>query len=283
MCEETGEYLFNKPDGVYFDCTLGGGGHSLYLLEKYPEIKIIGLDVDNNAIEEASKKLFKFKDRIKILRENFCNIGTIAEKLGLKSVDGIFADLGVSSRQLDDESKGFSFRSANLDMRMDQRLEKSAEDIVNTFDSDSLSKIFKEFGEERFADKIARKIVEERKSGKIISGKTLAEIIEKAKRRDGAIHPATRVFQALRIYVNKELENLESFLNQLPDILNKGGRAVVISYHSLEDRIVKNIFRDKAKSGVFKLLTKKVITPGEEEIRRNSRSRSAKLRAAEKV
>ncbi|MCX5781585.1 MAG: 16S rRNA (cytosine(1402)-N(4))-methyltransferase RsmH [Elusimicrobia bacterium] len=283
MCEETEKYLINNLTGTYVDCTIGGGGHSLYLLERYQEIKIIGFDHDKNAIEESNKNLSKYSDRIKLVKENFKNIRKFLRDNGTAFVDGALADLGVSSKQLDDESKGFSFKSDNLDMRMDLSLEKNAQDIINTYDNKSLTEIFYRYGEERFAEKISRKIIEERAINKIISGKRLAEIVEKVKKRDSHIHPATKIFQALRIAVNKELENLSAFLADLPFILSPGGKAVIISYHSLEDRIIKNSFRDNAKNGIYKILTKKVITASEDEKRRNNRSRSAKLRAVEKL
>jgi 16S rRNA (cytosine1402-N4)-methyltransferase len=283
MCEETEKYLINNLSGTYLDCTIGGGGHSSYLLERYPDIKIIGFDHDKEAIEESKKNLSKYSNRITLFKENFKNILKFLQDKGIRFVDGVLADLGVSSKQLDDESKGFSFKSDNLDMRMDLNLEKNAQDIINTYDNKSLTEIFCKYGEEKFAEKISRKIIEERKVNKITSGKRLAEIVERVKKRDSHIHPATKIFQALRIAVNKELENLSDFLADLPLILSPGGRAVIISYHSLEDRIIKNSFRDNGKNGVYKLLTKKVVTASEDEKRRNNRSRSAKLRAVEKL
>ena len=283
MLEETAHFLINNQSGKYVDCTIGGGGHSSYLLEKYPNIQMIGFDSDIAAVEESEKNLARFSGRFRIFRENFRKIREVLESGGIGSVDGVLADLGVSSRQLDDLSHGFSFRSDNLDMRMDSRLEKSAEDIINTYDVERLAEIFANYGEERFAQKISRKIVEERRRNRITSGKQLAGIVEMVKRRDGPIHPSTKIFQALRIAVNAELDSLSSFLADLPQVLSKGGRAVVISYHSLEDRLVKNSFRDNYKAHVYNLLTKKVVIPGREELRTNGRSRSAKLRAAEKI
>ncbi len=282
MCEETEKYLISNLTGTYIDCTIGGGGHSLYLLGKYSGIKIIGFDHDKDAIEESNKNLSKYSDRIKLVKENFKNVRKFLQDNGTEFVDGVLADLGVSSKQLDDESKGFSFKSENLDMRMDLNLEKNAQDIINTCDIKSLTEIFYKYGEERFAEKISRKVIEERAVNKIISGKRLAEIVEKVKKRDSHIHPATKIFQALRIAVNKELENLSAFLADLPFILSPGARAVILSYHSLEDRIIKNSFRDNGRNGIYKILTKKVVTASEDEKRRNNRSRSAKLRAVEK-
>ena len=283
MVEETARFLIDNESGIYVDCTVGGGGHSSYLLERYPKIQIIGFDSDQTAIDTADKILAGYSGRYKLFRENFRNIREVLESAGIRSVDGVLADLGVSSRQLNDASKGFSFRSDNLDMRMDSRLDKKAEDFVNTLDAEALSEIFVKYGEERFADKISRRIAEERKKSRIISGKQLASIVEMVKRRDGAIHPSTKIFQALRIAVNSELESLALLLGELPKLLKAGGRAVVISYHSLEDRLVKNSFRDNYKAHIYKLLTKKVVVPSPEELRINSRARSAKLRAAEKI
>ena len=283
MLDETSHFLISNESGIYVDCTVGGGGHSSRMLSKCPGIRLIGMDSDNAAIEEAEKKLSAFAGRYKLYKENFRNIRELLKQAGVSRVDGVLADLGVSSRQLDDASRGFSFRSDNLDMRMDPSLEKSAEDIVNTYDTERLAEIFSNYGEERFADRISRKIVEERKKSRIVSGIQLAGIVAMAKRREGAIHPSTKVFQALRIAVNTELENLSLLLGQLPDILSPGGRAVIISYHSLEDRLVKNSFRDNYKSHVYNLLTKKVVTASREEVRSNGRARSAKLRAAEKI
>lgn len=283
MLEETARYLIGNESGKYVDCTIGGGGHSSYLLNKYPGIQIIGFDRDEAAVEEAEKNLANYTGRFQIFRENFGRIREVLETIGVKSVDGVLADLGVSSRQLDDPDKGFSFRSDNLDMRMDSRLEKSAEDIVNTFDAGSLAEIFLKYGEERFADRISRKIVEERNKSRITSGKQLAEIVEKVKRRDGPAHPSTKIFQALRIAVNAELDNLSLLLEELPHLLNPGGRAVIISYHSLEDRLVKNSFRDNYRGHTYGFITKKVVMPARDELRKNGRARSAKLRAAEKI
>jgi len=283
MCAEVAEYLINNLSGKYADCTLGGAGHSLYLLEKYPQISLIGLDSDKGAVEESKQKLSKYTGRTEIFRENFKDIRKILDKIGVSSVDGVLADLGVSSRQFDDAEKGFSFGSDTLDMRMDSRLEKNAADIINTYDFEGLTEIFLKYGEERFAGKISRRIIEERKEGRIESGKKLAEIVEKVKRREGPVHPATKIFQALRIAVNNELENLSVFLNDVPSVLSPGGRAVIISYHSLEDRIVKNSFRDKSRENIYKLLTKNVVFPSDQEVKANRRSRSAKLRAVERL
>ncbi len=283
MSEETKRYLINKADGIYIDCTMGGGGHSFYLLQQFPGIKIIGLDVDESAIEESEKKLLPYKKRFRIFRQNFNGIADVLRSIGKEKIDGILADLGVSSRQFDDEAKGFSFNSSSLDMRMDKRQEISAASIVNTYDFESLKKIFEEYGEERFAEKIARGIIEERKRLRIGSGRQLAALVEKIKHREGRVHPATKIFQALRIYINKELDNLKILLEIAPEVLNKGGRVVIISYHSLEDRIVKNSFKDMASRGIMRLLTKKVVIPSSREVSENSRARSAKLRAAEKI
>ncbi len=283
MVAEVQEYLITQPDGVYVDCTLGGGGHSRTLLEHFPTLRIIGIDCDEAALHEAGRVLAPFGERVTILRENFSNIRALFKERSLPKVNGILADLGVSSKQFDDYARGFSFQSETLDMRMDARLGRGAEDLINTLDDTSLADIFYHYGEERFSRPIARRIVEERKKGKISSGRTLADIVERVKHRTGRVHPATQVFQALRIAVNKELEVLSAFLDSIPELLVEGGRAVIISYHSLEDRIVKQQFRKTAQEGAYHLLTKKVVCPSADEERNNPRSRSAKLRAAERT
>lgn len=283
MLHEVDNHLITNIKGTYVDSTLGGGGHSSYLLEKYPEIKIIATDWDEAAINAASKKIEKFKDRITIVRENFCNLKVVLQSLNVTAVNGILLDLGVSSKQLDDLDRGFSFRSDVLDMRMDQRLSEKAEDLINTLDEKSLADIIFQFGEERLSRPISKIIVEEREKNRIISGQALALIIEKVKWRHGKIHPATKVFQALRIAVNKELENLTMYLNDLPSCLLPGAHAVIMSYHSLEDRMIKNNFRQLAHENIYKLINKKVIIASEEEMKLNHRARSAKLRVAEKI
>jgi 16S rRNA (cytosine1402-N4)-methyltransferase len=281
MAETAAKLLVSNPSGIYVDCTLGGGGHTAHLLEQYPQLRVIGLDCDMEAITVASDRLAIFGDRVHVVRENFRNIRAVIESFNLKTVDGILADLGVSSRQLDDRIRGFSFESPVLDMRMDDRAGSSAMDLVNTADEVSLADILYRNGDERRSRQIARRIVEARQVHRISSGEELAKIVSSAKWRTGKTHPATTVFQALRIAVNDELESLRYLINELPVVLNKGGRAVIISYHSLEDRIVKHAFRAlKAREDAETvLLTKKPQEASDEENAINPRSRSAKLRA----
>ncbi|MCB4792579.1 MAG: 16S rRNA (cytosine(1402)-N(4))-methyltransferase RsmH [Elusimicrobia bacterium] len=280
MLKETEEYLIKNTGGVYIDATAGGGGHSRYFLEKYPEIRIIALDCDIEAIRECERNLSVFKDRLKLIKTNFKELSAALAGAGVNLADGILLDLGVSSHQFDSPDRGFSFKSSNLDMRMDDQINNSALDIINCCSEDELSEIFYNLGEERFSKKISRIIKQEK--DKIKSARDLAELVGRVKKREGKIHPATKVFQALRIKVNNELENLKSALDKLPACLKPGARVVIISYHSLEDRIVKNNFRDLSKEGTYRLLTKKIITPSQEEINLNPRSRSAKLRSVEK-
>ena len=283
MAAEVESYLINDKDGTYVDCTLGGGGHSFRLLEKHQSIKILGLDWDEAALEEGKKSLSQFEERVTIVRENFANLGAVLNSLSLKEVSGILLDLGVSSKQLDDATRGFSFRSSTLDMRMDTRLKQDAKDLVNRLDKEELEDIFFKLGEERFSRPISRAIVEARKKRPINSAQELSEIISGVKKPYSKIHPATKVFMALRLKLNDELQNLTGLIESSGHLLSKGGRIVVLSYHSLEDRIVKNGFKQKASEGVFKILTKKVVFPDREETRQNPRSRSAKLRAAERM
>lgn len=283
MTSEVDQYLIGDPSGVYVDCTLGGGGHSRYLLEKYPLINIIALDVDEASLKEVETSLSDYRSRIQIFRENFKNLINVLQQIPVPRVHGIFADLGVSSKQFDDMPRGFSFQSPSIDMRMDNRLGASAENLVNTLDAEELADLFYKLGEETFSRPISRRIVQQREKQRITSGKMLADIVASVKRRHGRIHPATKVFQALRIAVNSELESLSAILSDAPALLNEGGKIVILSYHSLEDRIIKNDFRNKAREGIYKLLTKKVVIPSFDEVRQNPRARSAKLRAAEKL
>jgi len=283
MLHEVEEYLIVSGAGTYVDCTCGGGGHSAYLLAKYPAINIVAVDWDEAAIDELRRKLGGFSERVRIIRDNFGNIKHFLQDEGVGAVDGVLADLGLSSRQLEDKSRGFSFLSPGLDMRMDARLEENAMDLVNRMSEDDLSDICFRLGEERFSRRISRRIAQERAKKGIASRVELAEIVERAIGRRGKIHPATRVFQALRIAVNHELDNLLSLLESLPSVLRPGGRAVVLSYHSLEDRMVKQSFKKYSQENVYKLLTKKIVLPSPEEAKINPRSRSAKLRAVERL
>ncbi len=279
--------FFRNIKGKYIvDATLGGGGHSYLLLKNLPDKRVIGIDKDALAIEKAKERLKEFEDRFIPVQSSFKDIDIVLDNLGIKEVSGFLFDLGVSMFQLKME-RGFSFqRDDFLDMRMDLSQHLRAYDVVNTYPQPVLEKIIKEYGEEKFFKRIARAIVEYRKKKKIETTKELADIIYKAyppKFRHRKIHPATKTFQAIRIEVNNELEEIKIGVNKAIDRLEKGGIIAVISFHSLEDRIVKNIFRDKKKLKEIEILTKKPITPGEEEIKENPPSRSAKLRVAKKV
>lgn len=263
------------PGGHYLDATVGGGGHSRLILEAAPDVKLTAVDQDEDALTAAKKELAQFGEQVKFVRSNFA-----AYEFPTASFDGILADLGVSSYHLDTPERGFSFRHvADLDMRMDQRQPLTAADVINDWDEAELAKIFFEYGEERLSRRIAKRIVEKRPFHKTTE---LAEAIASCvppKYRYGRIHPATRVFQALRIVVNDELKSLETFLEKAPPALVPGGKIAIISFHSLEDRLVKHGLRN---SPLLKVLTKKPITATEAEIANNPRSRSAKLRIAER-
>ncbi|MEH1827181.1 MAG: 16S rRNA (cytosine(1402)-N(4))-methyltransferase RsmH [Nostoc sp.] len=265
-----------SPGGHYLDTTVGGGGHSRLILEAYGDVRVTAIDQDEDALAAARKELAEFGDRIQFIHRNFADY-----EFPPNTFDGILADLGVSSYHLDQAERGFSFRqAANLDMRMDRGRSLTAADVINNWDEAELADIFFKYGEERLSRRIARRIVERRP---LHTTTELAEAIASSvppKYRYGRIHPATRVFQALRIVVNDELKSLETFLNKAPNALVPGGRIVIISFHSLEDRPVKHGLRN---SPLLKVLTKKPITAQEEEISRNPRSRSAKLRIAEKL
>ncbi len=263
------------PGGHYLDATVGGGGHSRLLLEAALNVQVTAIDQDADALAAAQKYLVEYEDRVNFIRSNFATY-----EFSHGNFDGIIADLGVSSYHLDTPERGFSFRhAASLDMRMDQRQPLTAADVINEWDEAELADIFFKYGEERLSRRIARRIVERRPLHTTVE---LAEAIASCvppKYRYGRIHPATRVFQALRIVVNDELKSLETFLDKAPNALVPGGRIAVISFHSLEDRIVKHSLRN---SPLLRVLTKKPITAQEEEIAQNPRSRSAKLRIAER-
>lgn len=303
LLNETLEYLGLKKGGVYIDGTLGGAGHSSEIIKRIlPGGVLIGIDQDSNAIKAASERLEAYKDHVIIVRDNFRNIKAIAREHGYEAVDGILLDIGVSSHQLDEEERGFSYmHDGPLDMRMNTEKDYTASDIVNTASEHELTRIFRDYGEEKWAARIAKFIVEERKKDKIDTTFKLVEIIKKAipaaARREGG-HPAKRTFQALRIAVNEELDVLEQALQDAVDILKPGGRLVVITFHSLEDRIVKTIFNNMekpctcppqlpicmcGKEPLLKAITRKPVVAGKEELEANSRSKSAKLRAAERV
>ena len=283
-----------KDGGVYVDGTLGGGGHAKALLSQQKvtsgKIKVIGIDQDLEAIFAAKNNLAEFKDQVEFVHDNYSNLPSILENKEIEKVDGILLDLGVSSYQLDNIERGFSFKDdAPLDMRMNKEQEFTAEDIVNLYDEDKLADVIYKYGEERYSRQIAKKIAEARKISPIKTTNQLVEIIKTAtppKYRFGnRIHFATRVFQALRIETNDELDVLAKFIPETCELLNRGGRLAIISFHSLEDRIVKHLFRDIENlcSGKYKVLTKKPIVASEEEITANPRSRSAKMRVLEKI
>jgi len=304
MQDETVGYLNCKPGKIYVDCTLGGSGHARAILKKIvPDGLLIGIDQDKDAIRNAKKVLESFATNIRLFHGNFIYLSEFLSQLNIAAVDGILLDLGVSLHQLESSGRGFSFkRDEPLDMRMDTGTGTTAEDLVNGLGEESLKKIFKKFGQERWSRQIARKIVAKRTQKAITSSKQLAQIVCDAIPRKASafqrIHPATRVFMSLRIAVNKELEMLDLFMENAVDFLNPKGRLCVLSFHSLEDRIVKQ--RIKAlekgctcppdfpkcvcnkKKGVH-ALTRKARRPTEEEISINPRARSTRLRAVEKL
>jgi len=283
------EQIKLPSDGVMVDATIGQGGHSLLLGRTLgPEAVIVGLDVDKNAVHRAHLNLKELACNIILIHSNFAQIREELYKQGIEKVDLILADLGVSSSQLADAEFGLSFqKNMPLDMRIDKRLKRTAADIVNKSDEKSLADLIYRFGQDRASRRIARFIVRDRKVEPIQTTGQLAGIVCKAfgaKKRGvrSRIHPATRTFQALRIAVNDELENLKRLLVSAPGLLNKNGHIAIISFHSLEDGLVKNDFRQNEKAGNYRIITKKPIVPTQEEIRRNRRARSAKLRIAQK-
>jgi 16S rRNA (cytosine1402-N4)-methyltransferase len=280
MVEEVCYFLL-RGEGVYVDATVGGGGHARAILERLgPSSMLVGIDRDEEALDVARKTLAPFASRVRLVHERFSRLRDVLALFGLRRVRGILFDLGVSSWQLERGERGFSFRREGpLDMRMDTSWGKTAFDLLHTLSEDELAELFFRFGEEQYARRIARAIVRYRKKKPITTTTELSELVAcVAPRR--RIHPATRVFLALRIVVNDELGELERALVQLPELLEEGGRVVVLSYHSLEDRLVKRHFR---QSSSLQEVTKKPVFPSPEEVRRNPRARSARLRAAEKV
>jgi 16S rRNA (cytosine1402-N4)-methyltransferase len=276
LSQEVVEGLAIRPGGRYLDATVGGGGHSRLILEAAPGVQLVAIDRDRLALDAAGSRLAEYGDAVTFWQGNFAEYQPQEMRF-----DGIVADLGVSSAQLDRPERGFSFRyEAPLDMRMDERQELSAGEIINHWDEVELADIFYRYGEERFSRRIARRIVERRPLETTTQLASAVASSVPGKYRNGKIHPATRVFQALRIAVNEELAALETFLEKAPLWLHPGGRLGIISFHSLEDRLVKHRMRD---SPLLKVLTKKPITPGEAEIAHNSRSRSAKLRLFERI
>lgn len=296
LTREILNYLNLKKGGVYIDCTLGGGGHSKAILEKiYPQGLLIGIDQDIEAIETAKEELKSYISKVKLVKGNFKNLGEILLDLKIKIVSGIIFDLGVSSHQLKEKERGFSFKQdSHLDMRMDLTQEFNADILINSYSEKNLAEIFEKYGEERFSKRIARLIVTERKKKAISTTRQLSDLIIRSlpktkKRHTWRIHPATRVFQAIRIEVNQELKTLEKGLNQAIRVLENKGRICVISYHSLEDRIVKHLFKEVERVGKdqgdygLKIITKKPIRPSSGEVGENPKARSAKLRVAEKI
>ena len=296
LVEEVMTLLRCEPGRTYVDATLGGGGHALEILRRTaPDGIVIGLDWDEEAVSEARKALMPFGERVKIFRENFIHLPEILNEMKVEQVDGILLDLGLSSMQLEREERGFSFRRGGpLDMRMDQRMDRTAAYLVNHLSPEELEDILFKYGNERWAKRIAKAIVQERDRGSIETTQALGKIVYQTIPRgfhSRKIDPATKTFQAFRIKVNDELENLRKILETGWELLRKGGRMCIISFHSLEDRMVKGTFRklegrgaDGSSPGaVMCILTKKPIMPSEEEQRKNPRSRSAKLRCAERV
>jgi len=283
LLKEAIDFLAVQRGGTYLDCTVGLGGHSYEIAKRLGALgRLIGLDKDPAALEIAQAKLHGAADwpEITLIHGSFAEI---ASSQRAATIDGILADLGVSSLEFGNPARGFSFQAEGpLDMRMNPQAELTAEQVVNHSDERELADVIYEFGEERRSRRIARAIV---RSRPIRTTVQLADVVSAAARpmKHERIHPATRTFQALRIFVNRELDDLRGLLQAAPQIVKPGGRVVIISFHSLEDRIVKDAFREGVKQGHYKILTKKPVTPGDEEIGRNPRARSAKLRAAERV
>ena len=301
LLNETIEGLSIRPDGIYVDGTLGGGGHASAIAAQLTSGKLIGIDQDGEAIEAAGRRLAPAADRVILVRDNYCNLPAVLSGLGYTGADGILLDLGVSSWQLDSAERGFSYRfDAPLDMRMDRRQALTAGTIVNEYDEMEIYRILRDYGEEKFAKNIAKHIAAERQKKPIETTGELNGIIKAAipaKMRETGGHPSKRTFQALRIACNRELEVLESSLDAFIDLLNPGGRLCTITFHSLEDRIVKNAFRRNenpcicppefpvcvcGKKSRGRAVTRKPVLPTEEETELNPRAKSAKLRIFEK-
>ena len=287
MMAEVLRLLAPRPGAVVVDATVGMGGHSLAILPHLlPNGTLIAVDQDRAALEQAKRRLTEFEPRVMFRHGNFRDLSALLRTERFERVDGLVLDLGMSSPQVDDAQRGFSFlREGPLDMRMDPEQGRPASDFVNTLSADELSQIFTELGEERFARRIAARIARERDVEPITTTARLAHVVAAAVpsgARHGRLHPATRVFQALRIAVNDELGALSDLLGALPDLLAPNGRAVILSYHSLEDRLVKRAFLAGVPDGRWTILTKKPLTSDDDELARNPRARSAKLRAVER-
>ncbi|RKD31500.1 16S rRNA (cytosine(1402)-N(4))-methyltransferase RsmH [Lacrimispora algidixylanolytica] len=304
LLEETIDSLNIKPDGIYVDGTLGGGGHALEVCKRLSKNgRLIGIDQDADAIEAATMRLEEHKDKVTVVRSNYVNIKAVLSELGIEKVDGIYLDLGVSSYQLDASDRGFTYREedAPLDMRMDQRNDQTAADIINNYSEFDIYRIIRDYGEDKFAKNIAKHIVRAREIKPIETTGELSEIIRAAipaKVRAKGGHPSKKTFQAIRIELNKELEVLSQSLDAMIDLLNPDGRISVITFHSLEDRIVKTRFRTNenpcicpphfpicvcGRKSKGKVITRKPIIPTEEEIEENKRSKSSKLRVFERI
>ncbi|MBQ2732631.1 MAG: 16S rRNA (cytosine(1402)-N(4))-methyltransferase RsmH [Clostridia bacterium] len=302
LLKEAVDLLDIKPDGIYVDCTAGGGGHSSAIAERLTTGHLYSFDQDEDAIKAASERLAKYGDKVTVIRENFRNAAATLRSMGIEHIDGATADLGVSSYQLDNEERGFSYMAdAPLDMRMDRRGTLTARDVVNGYSEEEIARILFTYGEEKFSRKIAAAIVREREAEPIENTLRLSDIIKNAipaAARSGGHHPAKRSFQAIRIEVNSELSIIEPAIKELASMLNEGGRISVITFHSLEDRAVKNAFAELSSGCVcppsfpvcvcgrkpqMKIVTKKPVLPADSELETNPRARSAKLRAAEKL
>lgn len=303
MTEEVISYLITRPEGIYVDATLGMGGHTKSILgHTSSKSLVIGLDVDEEAISISREMLSEYNGRVIYRNSNFSDIDKVLDSLDIKEADGIVADLGMSTYQIESSERGFSFmREEPLDMRMDPNLRLTAYDLVNEMTMEDISRVLKMYGEEKWARRIAKRIVETRKDNPIKTSAELARVVSLAiprKFHPARIHPATKTFQALRIAVNNELENIREFIGKAVYRLRVGGRLVIISFHSLEDRLVKTCFQKLAspcvcpsgmpecgcgKKKVLKVLTSSPIIPGDEEISNNLRARSAKLRVGERV
>jgi 16S rRNA (cytosine1402-N4)-methyltransferase len=281
LLDEVVQGLIRPEYRLFVDATVGGGGHTYRILTAHPNLRAYAIDLDETALAAARERLAPFQDRVTLKRANFSALKQVLSDDGISTVDAVLFDLGVSTFQLEGE-RGFSFRDTRaLDMRMDQdQAQTTALQVVNSYTYEELKRVIAEYGEEWKASRIARAIVAERRKAPVTSARFLAEVVAKVARRTGRIHPATKTFQAIRMEVNQELKHLEAGLAAAIDLLSYGGRAGVISFHSLEDRMVKTIFRAAPELSV---LTKKPVRPGRPEIVRNPRSRSAKLRIAEKV